>query len=502
MTPPHRCTVRSFLVRFATSADPLVLLAIAAASTISYTTIITLPLLGWDSLPLIESSRVNSPGSISHLLTRPWISGWLQAATFFRPLTSLLTAVDYFFWGLNPIGYHLTDLLLFVLCSYLLYRLSRKLLGPRSSVASAFCAFLFCLHSAHIEVFISISRRSEFLSLAFLLLSLMLASSPSLSLRRAILATLASTLASLAKETGFAAYPLLVLAFLFNPNSSAGRRTLLTLMPTTMMLLVFSWRAAVIGSFGGYASTAAFHVIDSPPAFLLEAFTSVLYPHPLWPPASSPTVGASVIGVFLACILLLAARVFLFREHTALIVFIWCWTVLLLLMAALSGRIHPWYATQLVAPFSLSIAAITTLLVRLSRGPVLVVSIALVILVVHSLWGTPLLWRYPEWKTAGDRAARALREIREGVRSGRARPVLRVYDFPLGIPPPGRPARPATKSLFILTDYSVQAYLKLTCPDQPAVARLFYQQQVSSSGRIDVVLFPGPDPLGRESGGG
>lgn len=46
---------------------------------------------------------------------------------FYRPLAILTFAIEYRLWGLQPFGYHLTNLLLHLLCTFLVWRLARRL---------------------------------------------------------------------------------------------------------------------------------------------------------------------------------------------------------------------------------------------------------------------------------------------------------------------------------------------------------------------------------------
>ena len=49
---------------------------------------------------------------------------------FYRPVTTLSFALDHAVWGLDPSGYHLTDLALLLACAIGVAALARRLLGP------------------------------------------------------------------------------------------------------------------------------------------------------------------------------------------------------------------------------------------------------------------------------------------------------------------------------------------------------------------------------------
>lgn len=86
---------------------------------------------------------------------------------FYRPLAVLTFAVDYQIWGMNPFGYHLVNLLWHLLCTYLTWRLARRLSG-NSRLAFA-AATLFALNPIHTEAVAWISGRFDLTVCAFAL---------------------------------------------------------------------------------------------------------------------------------------------------------------------------------------------------------------------------------------------------------------------------------------------------------------------------------------------
>ncbi len=99
-----------------------------------------------------------------------------------HPLTILSCAVDYAMWGLDPRGYHLTNIILHALNTFLtgvlaawLYRLYRRenTYGYAALTAGAVAALLFGLHPLHVESVTWISERKDVLSAFFFLLSVL-----------------------------------------------------------------------------------------------------------------------------------------------------------------------------------------------------------------------------------------------------------------------------------------------------------------------------------------
>ena len=183
----------------------------------------------WDDRPLIVENRlIRDPSSIGTILT----SGFWQAGdrhdrfrAFFRPATTLTYALDYAAWGLSPIGFHATNLLLHFLCSLLVYFLCLgEEIGRRSALAGA---LLFAVHPVHVESVAWISGRTDLLAALFALLAFHLhrrASAAPRSGGRRTAALSSFALALFCKEMA-ATLPLLVFAWGAGTRSGlAGER--------------------------------------------------------------------------------------------------------------------------------------------------------------------------------------------------------------------------------------------------------------------------------------
>ncbi len=90
----------------------------------------------------------------------------------YHPLVTLSFAVDYFLFGLNPFGYHLTNITLHAInCILVFYFLMN--LFPGSRGVSFFISILFAIHPLHIESVAWISGRKDLLYVLFYLLGLL-----------------------------------------------------------------------------------------------------------------------------------------------------------------------------------------------------------------------------------------------------------------------------------------------------------------------------------------
>ena len=142
----------------------------------------------------------------------------------YRPLTNLTYAIDYSRWRDDARGYHETNVALFVLVVWLVFAL---VIGYDRSLPFALAVALgFAAHPVHCEAVDSVTGRSEVLSLAFALASLVLfqrathaaRAEEGSGLRPALPwlagSALAYALSTLAKETGAVLPALLAVHFL------------------------------------------------------------------------------------------------------------------------------------------------------------------------------------------------------------------------------------------------------------------------------------------------
>jgi len=100
---------------------------------------------------------------------------WAFSTKYFglwNPLVWLSFMADYQFYGLNAGGYHVTNLILHILSTLLLFRLFSTMTGEIWK--SAFVAAFFALHPLHVESVAWVSERKDVLSAFFWMLTLCL----------------------------------------------------------------------------------------------------------------------------------------------------------------------------------------------------------------------------------------------------------------------------------------------------------------------------------------
>ena len=90
----------------------------------------------------------------------------------YRPLAVAVNAVEYQFFGANPVISHLLNLLLLLGVVILLFTLFSKVIFTDDTMAAFISTLLFAIHPIHTEVVANIKSRDELLTTIFLLLSL------------------------------------------------------------------------------------------------------------------------------------------------------------------------------------------------------------------------------------------------------------------------------------------------------------------------------------------
>lgn len=89
---------------------------------------------------------------------------------FYRPLQSLTLVFDYFFWGLDPLGYHITNTLLHALAGIFVFIMIRAL--TKNNLLSIIVSIFYAVHPVHTEAVAYISGRADSLAAIFLLVML------------------------------------------------------------------------------------------------------------------------------------------------------------------------------------------------------------------------------------------------------------------------------------------------------------------------------------------
>ncbi len=164
--------------------------------------------------------------AIPRLLATTHMYGYLNIANdLYRPLSLVMFAIEYQFFGPNPAVGHFFNILVFVGCVCLLYRFLNAFLGPGKIFVAFFATLIFAVHPIHTEVVANIKSRDELLCFLFSMLALLrfLAYQEKGKTGQVVLAGFFLFLALLSKETAITLVGVLAVLFLVNRTGARMR---------------------------------------------------------------------------------------------------------------------------------------------------------------------------------------------------------------------------------------------------------------------------------------
>jgi len=227
------------------------------------------------------------------------------SAGFWHPVTWISYAVDYAIWGLNPLGYHFSAILIHALNTFLVCRLSAGLLyaarqagscpvcldKQRILIAAGATALLFGLHPLHVESVAWISERKDLVCAFFFLLSLIAylrysatsgskisgETSSKFYLNRHYLLSLAFFILALAGKTMAVSLPIVLLILDWYPLERIRSRNHFTLALLEKIPFISASLIISITSIIAQKSIGAMALMDSKPLAtrLLVAFKAL-----------------------------------------------------------------------------------------------------------------------------------------------------------------------------------------------------------------------------------
>lgn len=156
---------------------------------------------------ILNRPDVRNIGNIPKLLISPYTYDSPESGAF-RPLLIISITINYLLSGSTTWPYHLTNILLHIVASYLLYLLGLRL--TKEKTASLVMALLFLSHPIQTEAVNSIVNRSEILSAIFSFSSLILGLTSHKKVKDYLLINLLVFLSLMSKESSIYLFPLII----------------------------------------------------------------------------------------------------------------------------------------------------------------------------------------------------------------------------------------------------------------------------------------------------
>ncbi len=117
----------------------------------------------WDDFNnIVDSKRIARSEGIKQIFLTP-------SDGFYRPLSYLSLKLDYLLWGYNPLGYHLSNIIIHFLNAAMVFLIIKALGAGKKE--SFLAAALFSVYPVHTEAIAYVSGRSDAVAALFVLLS-------------------------------------------------------------------------------------------------------------------------------------------------------------------------------------------------------------------------------------------------------------------------------------------------------------------------------------------
>jgi protein O-mannosyl-transferase len=153
------------------SASRAVTLVVAAAALLAYAGTLAYEFVWDDTLLIQRSYQLHHWRDLWPALTAHFWAEVQESSHYYRPLITLSFFLDVKLWGVNPLGFHLTNVLAHLGVSLAVLALARKLVGH--GIAAGAAALLFALHPLHSESVAFVSGRTDIFATLFFLLALL-----------------------------------------------------------------------------------------------------------------------------------------------------------------------------------------------------------------------------------------------------------------------------------------------------------------------------------------
>ena len=133
----------------------------------------------WDDAMIIQPNEyIRSWSYLKEMFTTDIHHFGLDKSNFYRPFQAVSYALDYTFWELNPMGYHISSTLIHIVNAVLIYFLLYSIVGQLDSQVRKWSreiaggvAFIWLVHPIHTQVVTYAAGRADELVALFLLSS-------------------------------------------------------------------------------------------------------------------------------------------------------------------------------------------------------------------------------------------------------------------------------------------------------------------------------------------
>ncbi len=127
------------------------------------------PFIWDDEILIVRNPYIRSWQNLVNIFTTPLFRFYRSNTFFYRPLQELTYLLDFQFWTLDTLGYHLTNVFLHVANAVLMFLIIKTI--TKNYAVSLASSLLFVIHAVHTQAVTYISGRADLLVGVFLLLA-------------------------------------------------------------------------------------------------------------------------------------------------------------------------------------------------------------------------------------------------------------------------------------------------------------------------------------------
>lgn len=200
----------------------------------------------------------------------------------YHPLTTISNLLEFSIWGLNPLPYHLFNLLLHLLNIWLVFRLAERLSGR--FITAMVVSVLFAIHPMHVESVAWIAERKDVLYSAFYIGSLLayLRYCDSGNKAHYVVSIILFLLSCLSKSAAVT-LPVLLLAIDFYRSRKISGSVITEKLPYLALSVLFGVLAIMSQRAGGALNDMSFFYSFTDRIFILTTGLAAYFVKLVWP---------------------------------------------------------------------------------------------------------------------------------------------------------------------------------------------------------------------------
>lgn len=245
--------------------------------------------VNWDDIAYVQENELIQSWSPSGL----WGIATETVTRNYAPLTIFSFLVDHTIWGMNPSGYHATNVLLHLVNGVLVFFLLRQLTG--NLFVAWLTAALFLIHPVQIESVVWISSRKGLLCSVFMLWASIVRLRPEVTARQDAWYIGLLIAALLSKALAIVFPPIVLLYDLIirreKSSTAMARQVIPGLLTLLLLLHTMGAQNTVLGGVRGHMDFSLPHILAIDVTILWRYFGMLFWPTDLCVMYDPPTRG-------------------------------------------------------------------------------------------------------------------------------------------------------------------------------------------------------------------